>query len=718
MPEFEQLLNKLSYLKKQDLIQVKSAYAFALDAHEGQYRKSGEPYITHPLAVASILIELNIDTASICAALLHDVIEDTACTKSILSSEFGTEIANLVDGVSKITQVEYMSEEQEQAENFRKMLLAMSKDIRVIIIKLADRLHNMRTIAGLSRVKQVAKSHETIDIYVPIAKRLGMHEIAVELERLGFKTIFPFRYKVLASALNRIQSKRTYLLEEIKRICFEHIQAAKINIFGIETREKNLYSIYCKMKQKGKSFSDIMDVYAIRICVETLDECYRTLGIIHQLYRPMPNRFKDYIALPKTNHYQSLHTVLFGPESIPIEVQIRTQEMDALAETGVAAHWLYKLGDDAADINKIIGQDWLKQLLEIQKSTGNSLEFLESIKLNMFPNEIFVFTPKGKILELPANATALDFAYAVHTEVGHTCVAAKVDRQLAPLSTQLSSGQTVEIVSSDASSPSPGWLDIVVTPKSKSSIRHYFKVKHQNDSKQLGESLLKRAFSEMGISFQTLSPESFTGLLSNLCLSTLSDLYEDIGLGNRSASIVCRQYLSMTKKSTKSDDEKPKKPLVIHGTEGMIVNFSTCCYPIPGDPIIGILSPNSGLAIHRENCKKPFKFRQLTKGSISVCWSDVITGEFPVQIWLKISNVAGSLAALAVAVGNQQSNIKDIEVDSSDASCSLVSIVLMAYSRSHLSQIMRSLKRLKCVYRISRHRYIAMRSQGAKGAKD
>tara|TARA_Y100000991_G_scaffold213382_1_gene198997 strand:- start:696 stop:1994 length:1299 start_codon:yes stop_codon:yes gene_type:complete len=429
----------------------------------------------------------------------------------------------------------------------------------------------------------------------------------------------------------------------------------------------------------------------------------------------MPNRFKDYIALPKTNHYQSLHTVLLGPESIPIEVQIRTKEMNNLAETGIAAHWLYKLGGEHKNINEIARQGWLKQLLEIQKSTGNSLEFLENIKINLFPNEIFVFTPKGKILELPASATALDFAYAVHTEVGHTCVAAKVNRQLVPLSSQLVSGQTVEIISSESSAPLPGWLDIVVTPKAKSSIRHYFKLKHQNESRSLGQSLLKRAFNTINISEDDISEQSIQLLLEKLSVASLSELYEDIGLGNRSASIVSQQYLILHDNPKLMSSDTPSQPLIISGTEGMAVDFATCCYPVPGDPIMGILSESCSLVIHRENCKQLFKFRQSKQSSVTVCWSESITGEFPVEIWLKVSNIAGSLAQIAVVVGNHQSNIKDLNVTKTDGTHLLVSMILMVYSRSHLSQIAQSIKRLKCVFNMSRYRHVIIGQPGAFG---
>ena len=711
MLTYQELRGKISYLKKEDLAVVDKAHSFSEKAHHGQFRKSGDPFVTHPIAVTAILVDLHVDVASLCAALLHDVIEDTDCTKATIKKHFNLEIANLVDGVTKMTKVENLTEKEKQAENFRKMLLAMTEDIRVMIIKLADRLHNMRTIGSMSAKKVILKSKETLEIYVPIAKRLGMHEMAIELEDISFKSIHPYRYRVLDRALERIQKKRTYLLEEIKRNIFEHMKQMGIDPVAIDTRKKNIYSIYHKMKVKRKSFSEIMDVYAIRIRVNSIDDCYRTLGVVHKLYRPVPNRFKDYIALPKLNHYQSLHTILYGPQNIPIEAQIRTEEMNTLAESGVAAHWMYKISDNDKNVktDKLLGRKWLERLAEIQKTTrGDSLEFLQNAKMAMFPNEIFVFSPKGEIFELPIYSTAMDFAYAVHTEVGNTCVAAKVDRQLVPLSCQLKNGQTVEIIVSPNTSPSLAWLDIVVTTKARASIRHFFKQQEHNQSRRLGENLLRRALGEVEEDYDQLEQSVLEKMLVAFSIVSLDDLLVDIGLGNRSASVVSRQYISMKNNDQSSDMVDIDQPLIIHGTEGMVVNFSQCCYPIPGDPIIGVLSPGKGLNVHRESCSHVMKLKQKTSHCTAVCWADNITGEFTVKLWAKLANVAGSLAQIAVAIGNQESNIHNIKLHQQDSTYSVIELDIIVFSRAHLSKVLNVTNHLKCIYKISRLKSIVM----------
>ncbi len=585
MFQFTDLCDELSqYLSQADVEKITEAYALAAKAHGEQTRRTGDPYIVHPIAVARILASLRMDADAIMAALLHDTLEDTGIDKEYISKKFGSAVADLVDGVSKLTQIHFDSREEAQAENFRKMLLAMTQDIRVILIKLADRLHNMRTINALPLEKRRRISRETLEIYAPIANRLGMHGFRIEFEDLGFETLYPHRYQVLKLNVKKSRGNRKQIFKTIETELAKCFEKAHIPNMAIRGREKHLYSIYQKMLTKHISFHEVMDVYAFRIVVPTIDDCYRALGLAHSVYKPVPGRFKDYIAIPKANGYQSLHTVLFGPFGVPIELQIRTEEMDRLAENGIAAHWIYKT--HASSVDK--AQLWVNHLLSLQKNSGSTLEFIEHVKVDLFPGEVYVFTPKGRILELPANATAVDFAYAVHTDVGNSCVAAKINRRLAPLSSRLFNGQTVEIIVTPGARPNATWLNFVVTGKARSSIRHFLKNQEHAGLVALGQRLLNGVL-------DTINPQDIQSYLHDTGLESIEALYESIGRGERSAQIVAAAFSSSVLSSSRP--KEPPAPLLIKGTEGMAVKFAQCCWPLPHDPIVGLLAEGEGLTV-------------------------------------------------------------------------------------------------------------------------
>lgn len=539
------------------------------------------------------------DHQSIMAALLHDVIEDTSVLKSEIEAKFGKPVADLVDGVSKLTQIEFVSKEHAQAENFRKMVLAMGRDIRVILVKLADRLHNMRTLSSLHSQKRHRIARETLEIYAPVSKRLGMRTISVELEELGFQALYPRRYAILKDQVRRARGHRKKVLHLIEETLYEGMKKSNNLACTIEGREKHLYSIYRKMRTKHLPFDEIMDVYAFRIIVDEVDTCYRVLGVVHGLFKPVPERFKDYIALPKANGYQSLHSTLFGPYGLPIEVQIRTTDMDRMATSGIAAHWLYKSSKGVVDHSQLHAEQWVKSLLELQSRAGSSIEFIESVKVDLFPDEVYVFTPKGKIMGMPAGATAVDFAYAVHTDVGSQSIAVKIDRQIAPLSTVLVNGQTIEMLTSTDARPNPAWLDFVVTSKARSHIRHFLKSQQKVESISLGKQLLQKALEGNSLSIRKL-PEAVTEfILQEFKLKTFDQLLEEIGLGNRVSALVAQRFVDILNQVNQEGvevlEQQAPVPLVIKGTEGMLIKFADCCYPIPGDPIIGILQPGSGI---------------------------------------------------------------------------------------------------------------------------
>ncbi len=585
MPALDRLSRQLStYLSSDQVNAVRRAYYYAEQAHDGQLRSSGEHYVTHPLAVATILAEMHMDHQSLMAAMLHDVIEDTGIPKEALVAQFGESVAELVDGVSKLTQMKFGTKAEAQAENFQKMAMAMARDIRVILVKLADRLHNMRTLGALNAEKRRRIAKETLEIYAPIANRLGMNRIYAEFEDLGFKAMYPMRAARIQSAVKSSRGNRKEIVQKIQESIAHCLEREGLP-GEVSGREKHLYSIYQKMRGKRKAFTEIMDVYAFRIVVDKVDTCYRVLGAVHNLYKPFPGRFKDYIAIPKANGYQSLHTTLFGMHGVPIEIQIRTKDMEELANNGIAAHWLYKTEEDGRRNNHARARQWVKGLLELQQNAGNSLEFIENVKIDLFPDEVYVFTPKGRIMELPKGSTPVDFAYAVHTDVGNTCIACRVNRRLAPLSQALESGATVEIICAPNTQPNPNWLNFVVTGKARTHIRHALKQQRREESVTLGARLLSKALDNLGVRYEDISEERFQALLKENNQDERDDLLEDIGLGNRTAHVIARRLLS-TEESA-ANPLATDGPLVIRGTEGLVLNYARCCTPIPGDLIVG-----------------------------------------------------------------------------------------------------------------------------------
>jgi guanosine-3',5'-bis(diphosphate) 3'-pyrophosphohydrolase len=693
-----------SYLEPDQVQEVYRAYLFSAEAHEGQHRMSGEPYIYHPVAAARILAELGLDHKSIIAAILHDVIEDTPTAKDQIAREFGSEVAELVDGVSKLTQIEFESQAEAQAENFRKMILAMVRDIRVILVKLADRLHNMRTLGVMRPEKRRRIARETLDIYAPIANRLGINAIRVELEELGFAALYPLRYRVLEKAVRVARGHRKEVLSKIETAIKRRMHQEGLN-GRILSREKHLYSLYCKIRNKSLSFEDVYDVYAFRVIVDTVDTCYRVLGVMHNLYKPVPGKFKDYIAIPKANGYQSLHTILFGPYGVPIEVQIRTEEMDKVAESGVAAHWLYKSGEQNHDQMQAGAREWLRELLEMQKHAGNSLEFLENVKIDLFPDAVYVFTPAGQIMKLPHGATVVDFAYAVHTDVGNTCVAGKVDRQLVPLRTQLRNGQTVEVMTAEGAHPSPAWLSFVVSAKARSSIRHYQKSLKREEAIDLGRRMLDRALAVFNATADGISENRLAALLKEYRIPSYEDLLMDVGMGRRLAVLVARALVTVGEDSpTRENDEKSMRPLVIKGTEGMVMHFAKCCRPIPGDPVVGLMTAGRGMVIHTTTCPNLREHRHPPENYIDVQWEPGIEEEYPVEVAVLVADRRGVLATVAAAIGNADSNIENVAIEERDGLTNTLKFTLTVHNRQHLARVMRRVRNIPSVMRISRLR--------------
>ena len=693
-----------SYLESDQVQEVYRAYLFSAEAHEGQHRMSGEPYIYHPVAAARILAELGLDHKSIIAAILHDVIEDTPTAKDQIAREFGNEVAELVDGVSKLTQIEFESQAEAQAENFRKMILAMVRDIRVILVKLADRLHNMRTLGVMRPEKRRRIARETLDIYAPIANRLGINAIRVELEELGFAALYPLRYRVLEKAVRVARGHRKEVLSKIETAIKRRMHQEELS-GRILSREKHLYSLYCKIRNKALSFDDVYDVYAFRIVVDTVDTCYRVLGVMHNLYKPVPGKFKDYIAIPKANGYQSLHTILFGPYGVPIEVQIRTEEMDKVAESGVAAHWLYKSGEQNHDQMQAGAREWLRELLEMQKHAGNSLEFLENVKIDLFPDAVYVFTPAGQIMKLPHGATVVDFAYAVHTDVGNTCVAGKVDRQLVPLRTPLRNGQTVEVMTAEGAHPSPAWLGFVVSAKARSSIRHYQKSLKREEAIDLGRRMLDRALAVFNATADGITENRLAILLKEYHIASYEDLLMDVGMGRRLAVLVARALVTPGEDGPgRPGEEKSMRPLVIKGTEGMVMHFAKCCRPIPGDPVVGLMTAGRGMVIHTTTCRNLRDHRHPPENYIDVQWEPGIEEEYPVEVAVLVADRRGVLATVAEALGNADSNIENVAIEERDGLTNTLRFTITVHNRQHLARVMRRVRNIPSVMRISRLR--------------
>jgi GTP diphosphokinase / guanosine-3',5'-bis(diphosphate) 3'-diphosphatase len=697
-----------SYLTDEQVDKLRRAYEFSANAHYGQLRLSGEPYIQHPLEVANILAEMHMDQDTLVAAMLHDVIEDTETEKEKISIEFGGEVAMIVDGLSKLTQIEFESNAEKQASNFQKMLMAMADDIRVILVKLGDRLHNMRTLGALGPEKRRRIASETLDIYAPIAQRLGINGIRLELEELGFAALYPMRYRVIKSEIQRIRGNRKEVVNKINNRIKHNLRQEHL-VAHVVGREKHLYSIYCKMKEKRLPFSEVHDVYAFRIVVDSVDTCYRVLGVIHGLYKPVPGKFKDYIAIPKANGYQSLHTVLFGPFGVPVEVQIRTNEMDQVAEAGIAAHWLYKSGGSAAKSAHKRAREWLRGVLEMHSQTGDSQEFLENVKVDLFPNDIYVFTPKGEILELPRGATAVDLAYAIHTDIGNTCVACRVNRRLAPLRMPLETGQTVEIVTAPGGRPNPAWLTFVTTGKARATIRHFLKNLQDDEAQTLGKRMLDRELEHFSLSLNMLEKERIEKALESFKLEGIDDLLTEIGLGNRPAPLVARSLAGMSEEAPKRKRRRrllgrsaAPNPLLIRGTEGMVVSFPKCCYPIPGDPIVGILTAGRGIVIHQPSCANVVDGRDNQDKWIDVEWARDIDQEFNVELSLDVVNSRGVLATIAAVVADENANIEDVELSERDERHSHMRLVVALKDRKHLADLIRRLRAIKTVARVMR----------------
>ena len=693
-----------TYLEPDQVKKVRRAYSFSAKAHEGQHRLSGEPYIQHPLEVARILAGMHMDHQTLVAAILHDVIEDTATAKEQIKREFGKGVAELVDGVSKLKQIEFDSYAEAQAHNFRKMLMAVAHDIRVILVKLADRLHNMRTLGALPPKKRRLIARETLEIYAPIAQRLGMNSIRLELEELGFAALHPMRHRVLSEQVKKARGHRKEIVNKIKNALKRRLQQEKLpaEIIG---REKHLYGIYKKMRNKGLSFAEVFDVYAFRIIVDTVDTCYRVLGAVHNLYKPVPGKFKDYIAIPKANGYQSLHTVLFGPYGVSIEVQIRTKEMDDVGEAGIAAHWLYKSGEGEKTTAHKRAREWLRGILEIQQTAGNPEEFLEHVKVDLFPDEVYVFTPKGDIIELPRGATAVDLAYTIHTDVGNTCVGARIDRRLAPLSTSLSTGQSVEIITAPGAKPNPVWLKFVVTAKARSTIRHYLKNLKHDEAIALGKRMLNLELKNFSLSFDDISPRQLSTALKSFNLNDKNELLEDLGLGKRMAPLVARHLAPSPREPWKLPWKRSSasaRPLFIKGTEGMVVSFPKCCYPIPGDPILGFASAGRGIVVHHQSCKNVAEYRKEPEKWVNVEWETQVDRDFPAAIRMNVTNQRGVLATVAAAIADEGANIENVEMQDRDDRYIRLSFVIAVRDRNHLARVMHKVRGVKHVSGINR----------------
>ncbi|WP_093029895.1 RelA/SpoT family protein [Thiocapsa roseopersicina] len=694
-----------TYLPPEQVSEFYRAYLFGAEAHEGQSRKSGEPYIYHPVAVARILAEMHMDYKCLIAALLHDVIEDTSVDKEQVAEVFDEEIADLVDGVSKLSQIEFESRAEAQAASLQKMLLAMTRDIRVILIKLADRLHNMRTLGSMEPEKCRRISRETLDIFAPIANRLGINRVRVELEELGFLHHWPWRRHVIQRALQKTCGARVEMVGTVETALKRALHQEEIH-GEVEGRRKHLYGIYRKMREKHRAFSEVVDVFAFRVTVDRVDTCYRVLGLVHNLYKPVPGRFKDYIAIPKANGYQSLHTVLIGPQGIHIEIQIRTEDMQRMAETGIAAHWLYKSGEQSTANATTLASEWLQNLLVMQRGAGNSVEFLENVKVDLFPDEVYVFTPKGRILTLKRGATVIDFAYAIHSDVGNTCVAARIDRRMVSLSTNLRSGQTVEIINAPGAKPNAAWLNFVVTGKARASIRGYLKNLKQREAQVLGRRLLTAELGTFGAELDNLDPIRVAAYLEEANQRTLEDLLGDIGLGNRLAAFVARRLAGgdddEATQAMQADKDLHPHRLAIRGTEGMVVSFARCCRPIPGDTIAALFSPGRGIVVHRSECRNLGSLETKRDKRLDVEWANEPDGEFPTEIRVEIGNRRGALAVVAGAIAELGSNIENVHSREKDGMTTALEFLILVKGRAHLARIMRRLRQIPLVLRITR----------------
>lgn len=700
MSDVQELLQEVSaYLKPEDVENIQCAVELSKTAHKGQFRQSGEDYVTHPIAVARILTQLHLDAQAIIAALLHDVVEDTEITPEDIANQFGKPVAEVVEGLSKLDKLQFGTVAEAQAENFRKMLMAMARDVRVILIKLADRLHNMRTLDSVSLEKSSRIARETMEIYAPIANRLGLNDIFHELQDLSFKYLHPNRFSVLSKALKVARGNRREVVGKIQDAIRQRLEDNNIHA-EVKGREKHLYGIYQKMQAKSLAFSQVLDIYGFRILVDDVNSCYIALGLLHGLYKPIPGKFKDYIAIPKANGYQSLHTTLFGPFGTPIEVQIRTVEMARIADAGVASHWLYKATDTPINELHVKTHQWLQSLLESLSQSGDSVEFLEHLKVDLFPDEVYVFTPQGKILALPRGATAVDFAYSVHTDIGNRCVATKVNFELVPLRTELKNGDRVEIITAPHAHPNPAWLGFVVTSKARGQIRHTLKTMHLDESAALGERLLSQALNSLGLKLADIDDARWDKLIKEISAKTRQDVFADIGLG-RSLNTVIARKLARVAEDASLQEAGSRGVITILGNEGMAVQFGRCCMPIPGDPIIGVIKSGQGLVIHTHDCAVLRKGRPNSDDWLDVAWDKNINKLFDVSIKLIVANQRGVLAKVATAIADADSNIENVNF-SSEGDYNALYFTLQVNHRLHLANVMRNLRLIPEVIRITR----------------
>lgn len=691
------------YLPAEQVNAVRRAHAYGERQHKGQYRKSGEPYIYHPLAVARILAEMRLDHTTLIAAILHDVIEDTETAREEIAREFGEEVATLVEGVSKLDKAQFVTRAQAQAENFRKLMMAMTRDIRVILVKLADRLHNMRTLDAREPAARRRVAGETLEIYAPIARRLGINSLRQELEDLGFANLYPKRYDVLRRASKQVTGNRKNLVREIEETLSQALAVEGIdaNVVG---RRKNLYSIYRKMRRKHLRFLDVFDLYGFRVVVAEDDQCYRALGIVHHCYRPISEQFNDFIANPKVNGYQSLHTTLMARGGVKFEVQIRTHEMHQIAEAGIAAHWQYKTagtGEEVARVTQADAHEWLSGLMEAHSSEQNSMRFMENMRVDLFPDEVYLFTPQGAIIRLPKGATCVDFAYAVHTELGNHCVAARVNNQLAPLSSELESGQMVEVITARHARPNAAWLAFLRTAKARAGVRSYLKSQRADKAQRLGERLLDKALRGLGLSIRKLKKADINRGLTQMEEPDMPSLYVSIGLGRRMAPLVARHFLAENATLPKKTGHSRGAPLAVEGTEGLVVEFAKCCHPVPGDAIHGQVSVGRGLVVHRFGCSVSAK-KTRPVDRIELIWSDKVQGEYPVELRIASRNQRGVLARLTAKLSEADCNIESVTFPERSGTVSLIRFLVLVTDRQHLANVIRRLRRLSAVERVTR----------------
>lgn len=699
---FEGLKKKISeYLSEDQVELVQKAYVVAREAHEGQTRSSGEPYITHPVEVTQILAAMHLDHETLMAALMHDVIEDTDFSQQDLAEIFGETVAELVEGMSKLDKLKYKNKKEFQAENYRKMIMAMTQDIRVILIKLADRTHNMRTLGALRPDKRRRIAKETLEIFAPIANRLGIHDIKNELEDLGFQALYPMRHRALTSEVAKARGNRKEIINNIQEEIITRLQESGVEA-EVTGREKHSYSIYRKMLNKELMFNEVMDIYAFRIVVDSLDTCYRVLGVAHNLYKPIETRFKDYIAVPKTNGYQSLHTSLVGPHGIPVEIQIRTKEMDQMADMGVAAHWMYKKsGDNSGNTAQQRARQWMQSLLELQQSAGSSFEFIENVKTELFPEEIYVFTPDGRIVELPMGATAIDFAYTVHTDVGNSCVGVRVNRKPYPLSQPLDTGQTIEVITSSGAHPNATWLNFVVTGKARLGIRNYLKTQQNDEAMNLGKRLLESALGET--SLEELSQENINQVLEDNQVSSLLELLVEIGLGNLMSVMIARRLLAIDSEDHDNINEiKDDSKAALIGTEGMLVNYSKCCRPVPGDDIVAYVSQGKGLTVHRHECKNIRGWENEPAKFFIVKWEDAPEKEYIAAFRVELINHQGSMAKLTNLISTTSANIVEITTEEKESNLYIVDMSITVKDRIHVANVMRKIRVVPEVQKVYR----------------